>query len=186
MLASINNVPNTYSFPTTMHKPDQETIQANETLTIQVQSIIKMSVMQLKEIVVRRNIVNMPDYPSHYLSTLKNNNLSLALRAIIIGSLITERCETSQKLQVHAVRMSYDKDLAIFAGTGSGKTLHYSIALEATAKYLGFRFLTKVQDIDTLSERRHRPNRSLVEGGCFQSLHTMEKARVVPTSNCHF
>ncbi|KAK7027885.1 hypothetical protein VNI00_015100 [Paramarasmius palmivorus] len=44
--------------------------------------------------------------------TLQDDNLALALKAVIIGYLITDGREIPWELQFDAVRMSYEKDEA--------------------------------------------------------------------------
>ncbi|KAK7051030.1 hypothetical protein VNI00_005142 [Paramarasmius palmivorus] len=101
-------------------------------LRVQVQSVMEMSVTQLEAVINDKKIGLSSDYPHRYISTLQDDNLALALKAIIIGYLITDGREISRELQVDAVRMSYEKDSAVFAGTGSGKTLIIAILIWMT------------------------------------------------------
>ncbi|KAK7041641.1 hypothetical protein VNI00_009246 [Paramarasmius palmivorus] len=67
---------------------------------------MKMSVTQLEAVIKDKKIELSSDYPHRYISTLQDDNLVLALKAIIIGYLITDGREIPRELQVDAVRMA--------------------------------------------------------------------------------
>ncbi|KAL0063541.1 hypothetical protein AAF712_009546 [Marasmius tenuissimus] len=73
-------------------------------------------------------------YPKSYLSTLEGSDLLVALRCILVAFYITSGREIPREHQVHAVRLSFSKDSAIIAGTGSGKTLITAILIWMSGK----------------------------------------------------
>ncbi|ESK87435.1 family helicase [Moniliophthora roreri MCA 2997] len=97
-------------------------------LSIQIESVMKMDIRQVEALIsTRKDIFSSPGYPVQYLTTLNDNDCLLVIKAIIIGTLITDGREIPREHQVHAVQMSFEKDSAVFAGTGSGKTFIIAI-----------------------------------------------------------